>query len=53
MSSKGFGALSKVFNVLKREDLLKYGQAETKYMKIAKWEGKRRSIDFATLIPKL
>jgi len=52
ISSKGFGGLSKLFNVLKREDLLKYGQTGTKYMNIAKWDTKRKSIDYATLIPK-
>lgn len=53
VSSKGFGGLSKLFNVLKREDLLKYGQTGTKYMNMARWDTKRKSIDYATLIPKL
>lgn len=53
LSSKGLGSLSKLFNVLKREDLLKYGQAGTKYMQIAKWDIQRKSIDYASLIPKL
>lgn len=53
ISPRGFGCLSKLFNVLKREDLLRYGQTGTKYMNIAKWDTKRKSIDYSTLIPKI
>lgn len=53
LSSEDLGALSKLFNVLKREDLLKYGQAGTRYMQVAKWDIRRKSIDYSSLIPKL
>lgn len=52
ITSKGLGGLSKLFNVLKREDLLKYGQVGTKYMQIAQWDIRRNAIDYSTLIPK-
>lgn len=52
ISSKGLGGLSKLFNVLKREDLLRYGQLGNKYMQIAQWDIRRRVIDYSTLIPK-
>lgn len=53
VSSRGIGRLSKLFNVLKREDLLKYGVGGNKYMRIAKWDDNRKSIDYQTLIPKI
>lgn len=53
LSSKGLGALSKLFNVLKREDLLRYGQTGIKYMQVAKWDIRKKSVDYASLIPKL
>ena len=52
ISSKGFGRLSHLFNAQKREDLLKYGIKENKFMRIAKWDKTRKSIDWATIIPK-
>jgi len=53
VSSKGLGGLSKLFNVLKREDLLKYGQNRNKYMQLTRWNTDRKSIDYSTLIPKI
>ena len=38
ISSKGLGRLSHLFNVLKREDLLKFGTKTNKFMQIAKWD---------------
>jgi len=52
ISSKGLGRLSHLFNVLRREDLLKYGIKSNKFMQIAKWDKRRKSIDYASLIPK-
>lgn len=52
ISPKGFGRLSKLFNVSKREDLLKYGIDKIKFMRIARWDQQRRSIDWSTIIPK-
>lgn len=53
ISSKGIGGLSKLLNVLRRTDILKYGISGSKYMQIAKWDGDRKSIDYQTLIPKM
>ena len=53
ISSKGLGRLSHLFNVLRREDLLKYGIKSNKFMQIAKWDKRRKSIDYASLIPKI
>lgn len=51
ISSSGIGGLSKLFNVLRREDLLKYG-ANNRLMQVAKWDMGRKSLDYSTLIPK-
>ena len=53
ISSKGLGRLSYLFNVLRREDLLRYGTKSNKFMQIAKWDKRRKSIDYASLIPKV
>lgn len=53
ISSKGFGKLSHLFNILKREDLLRYGKDENKLMKIAMWDEDRKSIDWGSVIPKV
>ena len=52
ISSKGLGRLSHLFNVLKREDLLKYGLKDNNFMQIVKWDKSRKSIDYTSLIPK-
>ena len=53
VSLKVLRALSHLFNVLKREDLLRYGLRENKFMRVAKWDKSRKSVDYASLIPKL
>jgi len=53
ISSKELGQLSHIFNVLKREDLLKYGTKINKFMQIAKWDKRRNCIDYSSLTPKL
>jgi len=53
ISSKGLGCLEYLFKVLKREDLLYYGPKREKMMKVAKWDVRRKSIDYDSLIPKL
>ncbi len=52
ISSKGLGRLSHLFNVLKREDLLKFGTKINKFMQLAKWDKGRKCIDYSSLTPK-
>ncbi len=53
ISPKGLGVLSHLFNILKREDLLRYGLKENKFMRVAKWDKSRKSVDYGSLIPKV
>lgn len=53
ISSKGLGRLSHIFNVLKREDLLKFGTGVNKFMQISKWDKRRNCIDYSSLTPKI
>ena len=53
ISPNGLSSLTRVFNILKREDLLIYGKNREKMMKVAKWNKKRNTIDYDSLIPKL
>ena len=53
VSSKGLGRLSHLFNVLKREDLLKFGTKTNKFMQLGKWDKIRKCIDYSSLIPKI
>lgn len=53
ISSKGLGSLNYILNVLNREDLLFYGKKRERMMRVCKWDEKRQSIDYFTLIPKL
>ena len=53
VSPRGFGKLSKVFNVLKRIDVLKYGVKNNKFMRIACWDKRTNSIDWSNIIPKI
>jgi len=53
ISPKGLGRLSHLFNVLKREDLLKFGKGVNKFMQIAKWDKTRGCIDYSSLTPQL
>ena len=52
VSSEGLGALQYLLKVLKREDLLCYGLKRERMMKVAKWDVKRKTIDYDSLIPK-
>jgi len=53
ISSEGLGTLSYILNVLKREDLLRYGKNGERFMRVAKWDVRRKCIDYDTLIPKI
>ena len=53
ITSKELGQLSHIFNVLKREDLLRYGTRINKFMQIAKWDKRSKCIDYSSLTPKL
>ncbi len=53
VSSEGTGRLSHIFNVLKREDLLRYSTRSNKFMQVVKWDTRRKSIDYSSLIPKI
>ena len=53
VSSKGLARLSHLFNVLKREDVLKFGTKTNKFMQIVKWDNVRNCIDYSSLTPKL
>lgn len=53
ISSKGFGQLAYLFNVLQREDLLKYGTKINKFMRVVLWDKTRNSIDYSTIIPQI
>ena len=52
VTSKGIGRLSHLFNIDKREDLLKYGK-KNKFMRIAIWDKRRNSINWDSIIPKI
>lgn len=54
MTPKSFGSLNKILTVLKREDLLDFGNGKTiKKMKIVKWNMLSNSPDQQTMIPKI
>ena len=54
LSSKDLGGLNKIFNNLKRTDLLDFGDRSIiKKMQVGKWDLITKSIDFKTLIPKI
>lgn len=52
VSPKGLGSLDYLLNVLQREDLLVYGNKKERMMKICKWDTKRKTIDYFSLLPK-
>lgn len=52
ISSNGLGTLEFLLRVLKREDLLNYGQKKEKMMCVCKWDTFRKTIDYSTLVPK-
>lgn len=53
ISSEGLGSLDYLLKVLKREDLLVYGVKKERMMRACKWDIQKKTIDYATLIPKL
>ena len=54
MTSSNFGALNKILNVLKREDLLDFGDGKIiKKMKVAVWNLSTASPEMSTMVPKL
>lgn len=53
ISSSGLGTLEFLFKVLKREDLLIYGQKKEKMMRVCKWDTIKKMIDYSTLVPKI
>lgn len=54
LSSYGLGSLNKIFNNLKREDLLDFGDgSQIKKMQVAKWDVATNSIDYKTMTPKM
>ncbi len=53
ISSKGLGALERIFKIYKREDLLRYGPGHSSMMKVCKWNTGSGSIDYGSLIPRL
>lgn len=53
-SSEGLGSLNKLLNSFHREDLLDFGDGrKIKKMRVGKWDVKKNTVDFNTLIPKI
>ena len=52
MSPLGLGSLDYLLNILQREDLLVYGDKKERMMKVCKWDKKRKTIDYFSLLPK-
>ena len=54
MTSAGLGTLNKLLNILKREDLLDYGDGKRiKKMKISIWNLSSNSPELSSMIPKI
>lgn len=54
LSSEGLGTLNKVLKVLKREDLLDFGDGKRiKKMNVGLWDVLSNSPDFLTMVPKI
>lgn len=54
MTPKSLGSLNKVLGVLKREDLLDFGDGkQIKKMKVVQWDMKSNRPDVSTMIPKI
>lgn len=54
MTPNSLGSLNKILGVLKREDLLDFGNGKRiKKMKVAKWDIKSGRPDMSTMIPKI
>lgn len=53
VSSKGLGSLNYILNILKREDLLIYGEKHEKMMRVCKWDIASKSLDYFSMVPKM
>jgi len=54
LTSADLGSLNKLLNSFKREDLLDFGDGrKIKKMRVGKWDIKKNSIDYNTLVPKV
>lgn len=54
LTSAGLGALNKLLNIFKREDLLDYGCGKfIKKMKVSTWNLASETPDLSTMIPKI
>lgn len=54
LTSEDLGSLNKLLNAFHREDLLDFGdKKKIKKMRVGKWDVKKNSIDFPSLVPKL
>ncbi len=54
LSSVGLGSLDKILKNLNRTDLLDFGDGKIlRKMQVARWDIKRNSIDFNTLVPRI
>lgn len=54
LSSQGLGSLDKLLNMFRREDLLDFGDGKKiKKMQVAKWDVNKKTLDFATICPKM
>ncbi len=54
LTSEDLGSLNKLLNAFHREDLLDFGdKKKIKKMRVGKWDVKKKSIDFHTLVPKI
>lgn len=52
VSSTGVGGLAAIIKQYQRHDILQYGDKNERHMSVAKWDVKRKSIDYSTLMPK-
>lgn len=54
LTSENLGSLNKMLNSFHREDLLDFGDKKNvKKMRVGKWDVKKNTIDFSSLIPKM
>ncbi len=53
-TSADFGGLNKLLNAFRREDLLDFGNGKKiKKMKVGRWDVKKNTVDYNSVIPKL
>lgn len=54
LTSADLGSLNKLINSFHREDLLDFGdKKKIKKMRVGRWDIKKNTIDFQTLVPKI